>query len=599
MQKSLTWILLGTAAVLFAFIVYVDRRLPSTREAAEPARLFAALDPGEVSSVRIAFAAGGSVRADRTNGVWVLREPNYPAQQTALENFVTNVASLRKLDSLAPHEVALQGARHFGLEPARATVEVEAGTNVARFQIGGRAPLTNNVYLRLQPSGEVILASSSAAELAPAAADDWRDQRMGDLAGLAFDHLRIQSGPRSLELGRNATNRDGAWRIVRPVPARADQERIAAVLEALRGARVRQFVADQAPDLERFGLQTPSVEFRLLKGTNSLYAVEFGASPTNQPNLVFARLLGRSNIVTVPREVAEALRQPYKNFHEPRLVSFKPQALDRILIQSTEKFELERSASGAWTAVQGTERMSVDGGLLNRMVTNILSLEILDIAKEVPTEADLAAFGMTKPLASFAFFEKFTNASGILTNILFTEVAFGTNLADRIFARRSDESPVYFAPLAQMLSLPRRAFELRDRRLWTLPETNVTRVVLSNATGSVALQRGLNGSWSDDGVANEAIREAVFRLATLEAAEWTSIGESRKASFGIRAQPLTLFIEAKTAEGTTVKAVEIGNATIKRNVYASTLLPGESEPVIFEFPGILFHSFIQLLPVPK
>lgn len=599
MQKSLTWILVGAAVLLFAFTFYVDRRIPGSRERAEPPLLFAELEPGEASAVQFSFPGGAQMRAERSNEGWVLRGLNYPAQQAAVENFLTNAATLRALDRLAPHEVALQGAGHFGLEPPRASVQIEAGTNTIRFEIGGQAPLAKNIYLRLQPSGEVVLAGAQAAELAPAGPEAWRDPRVVNLASLNFDALRIRAGARSFELGRGAAGRDGAWRLLRPVPARADQQRVAGLLETLRGARVRQFVADSAADLERYGLQTPDLELNFLQGTNLLFTVQFGAAPTNQPSLVFARLAGRGNIVTVPRELADALRQPYKNFHEPQLVSFRPEALDRILVDAQEKFALERAPGGGWAAVLGSERMAVDGALLSRFLTNVLAVEILDIAKEVPTEADLKAFGLLAPSASFAFFERFTNNAGILTNILFTELSFGTNLADRIYARRSDEVPVYFSPLAQMLALPRRAFELRDRQLWALGETNISRVSFSNAAGVVSLQRSPSGAWSDDPIADEAIREAVFRLASLQAVEWTARGEARKASFGFGPQPLTLLVEARGPEGPVQKAVQFGNATIKRNVYAAATLPGEAEPVLFEFPGVLFHSLLQLLPVPK
>jgi hypothetical protein len=599
MQKKLTWALMSAALLLFAFIYYVDRRIPSTAERAEAPLLFPELNPMTVSSIRFNLGAAGETHARRTDAGWILAGLDYPAQQASVENFLTNVALLRKLDRLAPHEVALQGAAHFGLEPPRATVEIEAGTNKVQFQIGGRAPLTNNIYLRLQPSGDVILASSAFAGLVPASTNAWRDPRLIAGRSAAFDGLRIRVGPRAFEIGRSATNRNGLWRIERPVPARADQQRIAALVELLRSARVQQFVADRPADLDRFGLQSPDLELSFLSASNKVYSVEFGTAATNAPGLVHARLLGRSNVVTVAREVADALRQPYKNFHDPQLVNIHPEALDRIMIEFGEKFSIERAAGGGWTAVRGADRVSVDGALLSRFLTNVLSLEIADIAKEVPTEADLRSFGLLSPTASFAFFEKFTNSSGQLTNILFSEISFGTNFADRVYARRSDEAPVYFAPLGQLFALPRRVFEFRERQLWEIPETNIVRVAWSNAAGQAILQRGAGGSWSDDPIANEAMQEAVHRLASLEAAEWTTMGEARKASFGIRAQPLTMTIEAKTAAGPLAKTIEFGNATIKRNVYAATVLPGDSEPVIFEFPGVLFHSFVQLLPVPQ
>jgi hypothetical protein len=597
MQKSLTWILLAAALGVFGFIYFFEQRLPSARDRAEAPRLFPDVEPAKATEVKVTFASGEILRAEKMDERWILREPTYPAQQTAIENFVTNVASIRKLERIAPHEVALQGAKAFGLEPPGGAVELLSGTNRYSFQIGGRAPLTSNSYARLQPSGEVVLASSEVGDLIPPSVRAWRDPRLVDFGALTFDQLRIRTGTRVFELAKDPTNR--TWRIARPVPARADQERIAGLLEALRSARVHRYVADAPGDLERFGLQHPVMALSFLNGTNQRQAIEFGAALTNEPGLIHARLVGHGNVVAIPRQLADLLSQPYKNFHEAQLVSFQPAALDRVVIDSTEKFALQREPDGRWSGKGGADRVPIDSMLLNRFLTDFLALEILDIAREVPTDADLKSFGLLNPAASYAFFEQLTNAAGIMTNILFSEVSFGTNQSDRIYARRSDELPVYMASLAQMLALPRRVFELRDRRVWEIPASTIVRVSLSNDAGTNSLERTASGTWSEDVILHEAISEAVLRLAALEAVEWSSKGEQRMATFGMRENSPRLMIETRGVEGTSIVSVRFGNATMKRNIYAATTLPGDSEPVIFEFPGILFHSLIQLLPFPK
>lgn len=596
MQKSLTWVLLAAAILLSAFIFIFDRRIPSARERAEAPVLYPDFDPAEARELRVAFASGEVLRAEKMNGRWILRAPEYPAQQSAIENFLTNVARIRRLDRLAQHEVTLEGAKSFGLDPPRASVQLNAGTNLVSFELGARAPLTNNVYLRLRPSGEVVLASAGVDEALPRSALAWRDPRIVDLAAFDFDKLRIHVGPRSVELARNATNRQ--WQITRPVPVRADQERISGLFEILRGTQVAGYVTDLPTDLERFGLQNPEVELLFLHDTNRVYAIEFGAPLTNAPGMIHARLLGNSNIVAVPIDAANLLRQPYKNFHETQLVELQPGRVDRVMISSIAKFTLQRGADGKWIAEHGAEKLAVDPLLLNRFFTNVLAVEILDIAKEVPTEADLKSFGLQPPKASYSFFERLTNATGTLTNIMFTDMSFGVVQGERIFARRSDELPVYATEFAKMFTLPREPYELRERTIWSLPASNIVRVTIANAAGSNVLQRSSTGLWSPDPITHEAISEAVLRLAKLEAAEWSARGDQRKAAYGFGSNPMTLSIELRGPQAS-VRSVQIGNATPTRNVYAMITLPGETVPLIFEFPGLLFYSLIQLLPVPQ
>ena len=173
MQQRLTWILTTLALALFAFIYFFERKTPSSADKNAAPRIFTTLEPLRIQAVEITLAGGGIVRAEQTNGNWFLTKPLYPAQQSLVETFVTNVARLRRYDRIAAHEVALQGQKAFGLEPARATVLVETPTNRIRFEIGGPAPLTNNIYLRVEPSAEVVLTQAEVLGSLPKTTNDW------------------------------------------------------------------------------------------------------------------------------------------------------------------------------------------------------------------------------------------------------------------------------------------------------------------------------------------------------------------------------------------------------------------------------------------
>ncbi len=596
MQKNLTWFLLVVALALFGFIFFFERKVPSTFERSEVPQLLAGIDAKNIDAIEITLGSGGKIRAEETNGTWFLRQPLYPAEQSIVENFITNVLSLHRLDTIAPHEVALQGQKPFGFENPRAKVEIQSDTNRYRFEVGGSAPLTNNVYLRLQPSGEVVLAEGTVVQSIPRSTNDWRSKEIFDFSSIRFDHVQVRAGQRLFEIASNPTNH--LWQISKPIPARADQQRIGALLEKLREAQVTQFVADPpGVDLEHYGLQTPEVELALLNGTNRLFSAEFGGSPTNQPGQVYARLIGETNVVLAPREIADYLKQPYKNFHDARLVSLNPKRLDRILVRSLESFVLQRQENGRWTADE-KKMMPVDEELLENFVNTVLSMQIVDIAKEVPSEVDLKAFGLLSPIASFAFFERQTNSSGLLTNILFTDLTFGTNQVDKIYVRRSDETPIYVTPLALMLQLPRFAFELRERRIWNFPGTNVVKITLSNGTATNSVTRGPAG-WNEDAIVNAAMEEAVFRLGQLQARSWVGKGKERLATFAISDSSLKLALEVAQPGGTEKYQVHFGRSGLRHDVYAAIRLQEDGEPTIMEFPGELYSSILQAFPVPK
>lgn len=596
MQRRLTWILFSAAAGLFALIYFVDRRIPSTAERMAPKHLLPFPSVGSIVGVSVDLGPGGAVRARRTGGSWTLTQPAYPARDPALEAFATNLVELRILDTIPAREATLEGQKSFGFEPPRAIVEVEGETNRFRFEVGKIAPLTSNLYLRLPESGTVVLVHSALLQGLPKDTNEWRTPALVQLSGLDFDHLQVRGGLRSFELGRNTTN--NTWQISKPMPARANQEQVLELLRLLKTAETSQFVTDSpGSDLERFGLQTPDVELSFLAGTNRVYTIEFGNSPTNRTNEVYARLLGNTNVVLASRDLVNFLKQPYKNFHDPRLLVLNPAAVDRIMIQSRETFALQRQPTGAWT-VDDAAKTPIDRDLFRRFLGALSELQILDIVKEVPAETELKGFGLIPPSASYAFFQKLTNGAGLTTNILFSEVAFGGAQADKIYVRRSDETPIYLTSLATALELPKRGFELRDRRIWRLATNDIASVTIIQGGMTNRVNRSVSG-WGPDEIANARIEEAVFRLANLEARDWVEKGANRLPTYGLATNALQIIVETRSAKGAEQNTLLLGRRTLQKDLYASVTFPGETDPTIFEFAGELYQMLTEALPLPK
>lgn len=600
MNKVRTWFLVVAALGLLAFILAFERFQPGAAERHLPPQLCAGLTATSVDSVRLELPGGLSVEAARTNREWRLLSPVYAANGTAIDAFVQAMVEARAVAVIPAHEAIGQGAKSFGLEPGRATIHLRAGTNRFALRVGQQTAFTNQVYARFESSGDVTVASSRFLELLPANPDDWRSRALGDLETLAFDHVQVRSGTRQFELARNATNR--LWQIAKPIPARADQEHVEALLRDLRDARVKRFLpASATAELERLGLQPPSAEVALLAGTNLVFQLQLGLTPTNQPTEVTARLGGGATLVTVDKAFTELLGQSYKAFHDPRLFTFVPDTVDRVSVMAGESFTLQRQSGAVWMLVEPLTNRA-DTLLVNSFLANLRTLQIADLAREVPSAADLATLGFLRPLASYTVFEKQTNSAGITTNIPFTEVTVTTNVvvgADNerlLHARRADETPVYLTKATEVLALPRFALQLRDRKIWDLDPNSVTSLTIATNGQSQTLTRTPAGAWSADAIQNAAIDDLVFRLAHLQAIDWSGFGRQRLTPFGISENGLSVTLHLAETPGGLKPTIQFGIPSARGHVYASVILPGESDVVIFEFLGGTYQQLLQALP---
>jgi hypothetical protein len=594
MNPRQTWLLVLVAALLFCFIYFFERHQKGVAPLA-PSQVVN-LQPQQITGVEITVGTNQVVAAAKKNGFWFLTRPPYPAEQTPIESFTGSLLDLRVADEIPPGEALAQGIKSFGLAPPQATVTLEGPGKRLTLLIGNKTVLTNNVYMQIAGSNDVLITQAGILDKIPSSSDLWRNRSLLPFETMNFDHVQIRSGTRLVEVERNPTNK--FWRISKPIPARADQDRISGLLQVVRNARVDGFVTDSpTADLDRYGLQSPDLELSFLQGTNNVAQVQFGASPTNLANEVYARRSANTNIVLVDRRLADFLRQPYKTFHESHLLSGQLQEVDRIEARSIENFALQRDSTNRWILTE-PQRVPAAPQSVALFMTNLANLEILDLVREVPSEDDLKALGFGTPIASYALYDTITNSLGLLTNVLMTRIDFGTNQVDTIFVRRSDESPIYLTRLSDMLALPKRVLDLRDRTVWRFESSNIVSLTITNKGQSGLLGRGQNGQWSGDAVLNAAIDETLHRLGELEAISWVARGAQRLKLFGITENSYAIKIDLAQDGKTESHYLAFGNASPARNVYASTILPGETEPVIFEVSPILYQQLIEQFQVP-
>ena len=590
MNSKTTWRLFFAAVAMFAFIWFFERKRPAPIAGATTL-VFPNIAASSVTGVEVQ-TTNYTLRAERTNDAWRLTRPFYPAQSTPIDAFVTALTSLKKSDLISATEVSEQPGKlkDYGLDPPVAILSISEGTNRHFLQIGAPTPLRDQVYATMPGSGEVLVADASVLRAIPRSVNAWRSQMLLSLRDRPFDHVQIRSGQRGLEFELDITNL--VWRLSKPTPARANDPLIRQLFRQIEETRVKEFVTDSpAADLERYGLQTPQLELSFSLDTNRVNAIEFGGSPTNDPGSVYARRLSTTNIVLVDRALLDALNQPAKTFHDPRLISFDPNQVTLLQVKSATPFSLARQTNGLWI-ISEPNPIPADTELMGRFITNFFRLPIEKFAKDVPTDADLKEFGLVPTRLAYAFYAMRTNAAGVATNTLLTQVDFGNATDEALMhTRRSDETPVYLTLDIRFL-LPTAAWRLRDRQIVSFPPTNVTAIILTSAGKTNRTVRSAQGWGGGDIVRTAALDEAIRQLCELRAYDWVDKGTKQMPALGFQKDGLILEIES--VPGAPPPApIMFGKPGIRNNINAATYLPGDAEPTIFLFPRALYDTLLN------
>lgn len=596
-MNSLQPKLLALAAIaLLAYIIAFERPEPRavpSRSAGE--LLLSGLAPTAVTG--LAYTAGDrTMQAERGPNGWRLTAPvAYPANELQLQNLLTACAALRSKVTIPLAESG--PLTDFGLDPPRAWLKIIQPDRTMELAIGARTPMNNQLYVRPAGADAIAVVEADFGGTLPADSGAWRDRRLLNLARVEFDRFLVRSPNRLLAIQREQT----LWRIIQPPPPkRGDTPRIEQLLQLWQRWPVHEFVTDDpAASLQPYGLDRPALELSFASGTNETLAVQFGASPTNRPELVYARLSTRSNVVLAASHLLADLRANYWEFCDQRLLDALPAgSVNRIEVRARDSFAITQQSNLLWRAEDG-HRTPIDPVLMLQFLDNLASLRAEELAKEVVT--DFSAYGLDQPTRTYRLLRTATNAAGQTTNHLVAQLDFGTNRVDRTYARRQDENAVYVVALPPVQRLPEALYQLQSRFIWNFT-TNEVRSVTIFKNGAVReLRRRSGGGWEEtrdgrvtplDLINSAGVEESVLRLGLLQADAWVDRGADRLRLYGIVPAALKIALELAGPRPRTVM-VAFGRVIPGRNPYAAHADPRDGEPVIFEFPRGLYSDYVE------
>jgi hypothetical protein len=608
MRWKPTWILLGVAAALFLFILLLERRLPDPNR--PPPRLLA-FQAGDVTNVLLRLTNQPVVSAHRpkpkADTPWNLTFPiSYPARHHAIQPL------LQALSEAVPHaEISAQelkaGKRtiaEFGLDVPQATLTLHHHGQRVEIQFGARTPVGDGVYVQVLNQPAVYILGAEFLHALPRTYDDWRD--LGLLftsTGITFNRIEVRSPGRGFTVDLNQTAQK--YMLVKPILARADRAKVEALLQKLIYAQVTRFVADgPRADLEAYGLQPPQAEV-LFVNTNDPYSVQFalqfGASPTNEPAQVYARRVVNTNVVLVPRTVLEALQISHSDLRDLHLLSFAPQAVEAIEVVGDESFAVRRQTNGAWLITEPKPEPADTEAV--REWLDLLSRLEGAVEKDVVTDFT-TPYRLNTPYRRYLLKSAVTNAAGAAVDQVLAELDLGGVQDNRVYARRPDEATVYTLSRADVFRLPRSAWQLRSRRVWSFTTNQIHRVTIRHRGQAKTLQRNPNATWSlveGAGVVptvNPVLEEILFRLGELRANAWVDKGDSNRQAFGFTETGDRVAIELRNGEKPTVLALEFGRPGLSPTQLPFALAETDGQTWIFEFPPTLFFQVVRDLYQP-
>src|SRR5438270_4386022 len=267
MRFRTTLILFVLGLAIGPFIKLYESKRPNTQEANRRAQNVINFERDKIDGIVIQNA-DERIELKRSGKKWRLEAPVKDlADSTVVDNLLFDLEDWKKDTTISAKEIEADKNRmaEYGVEKAKLRLRLQGPNAPPEILFGNNAALEGKNYVRLENSKDVFLVSQSVKNQISKKPEEFRDRKLTDTVATQVVRLSIKSTAGEMELQKEADH----WQMVKPLRARADDQKVNDLIAQITNSRIAQFVADDAGDLHPYGLAEPRGTVTIFTGDKS------------------------------------------------------------------------------------------------------------------------------------------------------------------------------------------------------------------------------------------------------------------------------------------------------------------------------------------
>ncbi len=522
MRFRTTLVLFALTAALVVFIKFYETKRPNTEEANRRAQNVINFERDKIDGVVI---QNGEERIElkRADKKWRLESPVKDlADGSTVDSLLFDLEDWKKDATISGKEIEADKSRmaEYGVAKAKLRLKLQGAEAPPGILFGNNAALEGKTYVRLENSKDVFLAAQSIKNQISKKPEEFRDRKLTDTVATQVIRLSLKTAAGEMELQKQGDH----WQIVKPLRARADDQKVNDLIAQITTSRIAQFVADDAGDLHPYGLTEP-------RGTVTIFTaddkqgqiLQIGGVPEKEKDQIYVRFAPRKFIYTLPNKIETILSTRPNDLRDRHLVRFDQNQLDRITIDVPGKTKTVLSRKDQnWTIVNRNNRLA-NAAEARRLIDLLAGEQVTNFVADVAS--DLPKYGLDKPqltvtLSSFASENTAETKAG--EHPLAT-IAFGKIDGENIFARVGEEPFVVAVHRSTLDNIFADPLQWQDLTIFKFKPEQIHRLALFT-DHEQSLIRGPNNQWewvTGNGPINTVtVQSLVNTLASLHAVRW-------------------------------------------------------------------------------
>ena len=358
------------------------------------------------------------------------------------------------------------------------------------------------------------------------------------------------------------------WRMLQPLQLRADGAEVKDILSQFEFLRKVGTIKESETanfSLGNYGLDKPQIivnlwmkESAILKGTEvttgaeSKYTINIGDRLAAGQNTVYINIEGSNDVIVVAAKLLEKIDKGIIDLRNKWAFEYDIDAVERIRIQSGSKEPIVCSrADQHWWVTQPVSDRG-DTARIRDILSELKNLKIAKADYVSDKEEHIARHGLDEPRLTISIGSTEGDAQSLL---------LGHSLDDKIYAKRDDESSIFFVHDIVLSDLDLEGNDLRDKQLLrfdSIGTYGIEKVELEYPDTTLTMIKTEQYDWmitspTEILADRDTIRKFVEKIKDLQIQLYEDDSGKNFDKYGLDDSSIGVSVFRKIGEGETVK----------------------------------------------
>ena len=572
MNWRTTLILAVVVVAAFAYLRFFEMKQPSTGEARRQAQNVVNFDRSKVDGI-IIQNGDEKIEIRRRDNKWRLEIPIKDQADGALvENLLSDLETWQKDGTIPAKDIDADKSKlnEYGLNRPKLKLKLIGSDRPPEILFGKDAALEGRMYVRFENSKETFLAKQSVKKDIDKKAEEFRDKKLTDVTTAQVRRIALKTPAGEMELEKKGDH----WDIVKPLRARADDEKVGDLIAQVTTARIQQFVADDHGDLRPYGLAEPRASITLFSQegrkdqkveiADSIKVfgqddkgqmLQIGSVPEKEKDQVYVRFAPRGAVYTLPKKIEEVLNTKPADLRDYHLVRIDTNVLDRITIDVPGKGKTVLARKDANWTIASRNNAPADSRAVRRLIDTLQNARVTRFVEDVAS--NLPKYGLDKPRLQITFssFASENTAETKAGEEPFATLSFGKEDGDNVYARLTDEPFVVTARRGLLDQISADPLQWQELSIFKFKPDQIHRLSITTDK-ELSLERGENNQWhwlkGTGQIEGKNVQSLLDTLSSLHAARWLG---ATKPQDGLEKPQLTLAFTTSSDDKTSHRLI--------------------------------------------